>query len=314
MKVVFFGTSRFAANLFSFLVEHAVDVVACVTRPDRPVGRSLKVAAPPVKEVAQMLKPGLPIHQPEKASTAEFAQVLRTYDADLFVVVAYGEILKQNILDLPKLDAINVHASLLPKYRGAAPIQRCLMEGCTESGITIIEMVLAMDAGDMLEIVKTPISPEMTFGELEKKLCELAGPALLKVIGDFKKGSVKRIPQDPALVTLAPKITPSEEQIDWKKGAAQIHNQIRALSPRPGAWCFVQSGTEKKRLKILRSKISTQREGTQAQVLSWNKEACIVACGEGALQLLEVQLEGKKALPIEDFIRGLPTPPVFVVH
>jgi methionyl-tRNA formyltransferase len=226
-------------------------------------------------------------------------------DADLFVVVAYGEILKQNILDLPRSGAINVHASLLPKYRGAAPMQRCLMDGCKETGVTIMNMVLEMDAGDMLKTVTLPIPEEMTRGELEERLWELSAPALVQVIQEIENGSVKKTAQNPAQVTFAPKIKPEEEEIHWSAPATKIHNQIRGLSPAPGAWCFTKVGEEKKRLKIKRSKVVREMSGKPGQILVQDKKQLIVACGENALSLIEVQLEGKKSLPIGDFLRGL---------
>ncbi len=305
MRIVFFGTSSFAASVLEYLLKAHVSVVAVVTRPDRPFGRSQRLASPPVKEMLQKQAMEIPLLQPEKASTPEFAETLKSYDADLFVVVVYGEILKQYILDLPKMGAINVHPSLLPKYRGATPIQRALMDGCTQTGVTIMEMVLAMDAGDILEVAKVPVPEEMTHGELSKKLCELACPALVKVIHDFANNRVVKTAQDPAQVTFAPKLTPEEEEIHWDKPARQLHNQIRALSPTPGAWCAVQIGSEKKRLKIKRSRV-VDRAGKPGEILLVDKkEGLIVACGSEALRLLEVQLEGKKTLDIEEFLRGL---------
>ncbi|MBI2743870.1 MAG: methionyl-tRNA formyltransferase [Chlamydiales bacterium] len=311
MRIVFLGTSSFAASVLEYLFQEKISVVAVVTRPDRPFGRSQRVSSPPVKECVQRLKPEIPLFQPEKASTPEFAEILAAFQADLFVVVAYGEILKKNILDLPKMGAINIHTSLLPKYRGAAPMQRCLMDGCAETGVSIMEMVLQMDAGDLIEVVKLPIPEEMTHGELEKKLCDLARPALTKVIEDFEKGRVKKTPQDPSLVTFAPKITPEEEQIHWNLPAKKIHNLVRALSPFPGAWCFVKIGEEKKRLKIKRARLITEKSGQPGELLSSGKEGLIVACGEQALHLLEVQLEGKKLLSSQEFLRGLHTLPSF---
>lgn len=313
MKIVFFGTSSFAARLLTFLLDRGVDIVAVVTRPDRPRGRSLQEGFPPVKEKLLERASHLPVHQPEKASTPEFAELLRAYNADLFIVVAYGEIIKQNILSLPKRGCINVHASLLPAYRGAAPMQRALMDGVKETGITIIDMVLQMDAGDMLHQVKVPVPDEMTLGALDEALCKAAESALLTVLHAFETGTVKRMPQDPALVTFAAKITPEAEQIHWDQSAQKIHNQIRALSPTPGAWCLVRIGAQEKRLKIKRSTVVPNQSASPGTTLSFGKEGWIVACGEGALSLLEVQLEGKKTLLVEEFLRGTQQPPQIVV-
>ena len=305
MKILFFGTSEFAADILRYLWEKGVQIVAVVTRPDRPFGRSLRVSPPPVKELAQQLSPATPLLQPEKASTPEFAEKLKSFAPDLFVVVAYGEILKKNILEIPRLGAINVHASLLPKYRGAAPIQRCLMDGCKETGVTIMEMVLEMDAGDILEVKRCNIPEEMTAGELSTALSALAAPALLDVVGRIGEGHARRTAQNPQQVTFAPKIRPEEEQIHWSDPAHKIHNQIRALAPKPGASCFVLLGGEKKRLKIRRSQMISSLSGMAGERLSSAKDDLIIACGEGALRLLELQLEGKKTLTAGEFLRGL---------
>ncbi len=300
MKIIFFGTSAFAARVLDFLLEKSQEICAVVTRPDRPRGRSLQLSYSPVKQHAL----GLPVHQPEKVSTPEFAEILKSYQADLFIVVAFGEIIKKNILDIPRLGCVNIHASLLPKYRGAAPIQRCLMDGERETGITIIDMVLQMDAGAMLRVAKTPISEEMTFGELEEKLCELACETILQTIQDFQWGCVTRTPQDPSQATLAPKITPEDEEIRWDRSARELHNQIRALAPFPGAWVSLTIGTDKKRLKIKRSAVVQGLSGAPGEILKFGKEGWIVACGQEALALLEVQLEGKRLMKSEEFVKG----------
>lgn len=304
MRIVFFGTSSFAARVLTKLIEHGHQVVAVITRPDRLKGRNLQSSPPPVKETLQKLKTDIPIHQPEKASHPDFAAQLKTFEADLFVVVAYGEIIKKNLLEMPKAGCINIHASLLPKYRGAAPIQRCLMAGEKETGITIIEMSAQMDAGDILAIQAIPISDQMTFGELEPLLCELSCQLLFDVIEQFKQGIVVRVAQDHSLATFAPKITVEEEQIDWKKPANVLLNQIRALAPTPGAGCQILIGSDKKRLKIKRAEIVKQA-GEPGSILHFGKEGFVVACGELALRLHQVQLEGKKTMSAADFIRGI---------
>jgi methionyl-tRNA formyltransferase len=298
MQIVFFGTSSFAARILVKLLESSHQVLAIVTRPDRVKGRHLQALPPPVKETASQLSPHTPLFQPEKASAPEFASTLTDYQADLFVVVAYGEIIKKNLLEMPRLGCINIHASLLPKFRGAAPIQRSLMAGEKETGITIIEMVLQMDAGDILAIESIPVDEEMTFGELEPKLCELGIKLLFQVLEDFKKNTVSKVPQDHALATLAPKLTPEDEKINWSLSASHIHNQIRALSPSPSAWCQITLGEDLKRLKIKKAKVVSEK----------SQEGWVVPCGQGALELQEVQLEGKKAMSAQDFLRGLHTP------
>lgn len=308
MKIVFFGTSPFAVRILDCLLKQQVNIVAVVTRTDKPQGRSLKVSPPPVKELMLKSYPHIPVLQPLKSSTPEFAAHLKKMSPDLFIVAAYGEILKSFILDIPFLGAINVHGSLLPKYRGAAPIQRCLMHGDQETGVTIMKMVLEMDAGDILEKAATPISLSTTFGDLEEKLAVIGCPILIKVLQEIQQGSLHPIRQNPSEVTYAPKITPQETEIKWNRSSNEIHNLIRAISPHPGAWCWVQIGGEKKRLKIKRSEVIDEQKGYFGENLVFSDKEWIVACGTGALRLLEVQLEGKKSLPIHEFLRGFHEP------
>lgn len=308
LKIVFFGTSLFAAKVLSSLIECGCQVVAVVTRPDRVKGRNPHPSPPPVKEIASKLNPTLPIFQPEKASAPEFASILKELNADLFIVVAYGEIIKKNLLEMPKLGCINIHASLLPKFRGAAPIQRSLMAGVNETGVTIIEMSPQMDAGDILAMQAIPVPHEMVFGELEEKLCALCIPLLFEVIRQFEGGKVIKTPQDHAQATFAPKITPEDEKIDWRKPASELHNQIRAMSPFPGAWTLIKMGSEVKRLKIKKAKVIENLSGEPGAILGFGKEGWTVACGKSALRLVEVQLEGKKVMSAEECIRGIHLP------
>jgi methionyl-tRNA formyltransferase len=302
LNIVFFGTSLFAAKVLESLIVNGKAVVAVVTRPDKSKGRHLHASAPPVKETALKFK--LPVYQPEKASAPEFAEILKAFHADLFVVVAYGEIIKKNLLEMPRLGCINIHASLLPKFRGAAPIQRSLMAGEKETGITIIEMAPQMDAGDVLAIEAIPIPAEMTFGELEDNLCDLGIKLLFEVIRQFQENKVVKTPQDHTRATLAPKMIPEDEKIDWQRSAEEIHNQIRALSPFPGAWTQVVVGSDVKRLKIKKA-VVVEEGGDPRAILRFGKEGWVIACGKGALRLIQVQLEGKKAMSAEECIRGI---------
>lgn len=308
MRVVFFGTPVFAARVLDSLFKHQVEVVAVISKPDRPSGRSGSPVPTPVKEVALAFNPSFPIYQPEAVSAPEFASTLGSYKADLFVVVAYGEILKQHLLDMPKKGCINLHASLLPSYRGAAPIQRSIIDGKTETGVTIMHMVKKMDAGDMIEKVVVPIGPEMTFGEVENILCEVGQEALLKVIQAFEKGSPPSIPQDHAQATLAPKIELEDCEIHWDRPAQELHNLIRAVNPYPGAWCYVQVKGEKKRFKINRSRVIPQETATPGAILNLHqsKSNLFIAAGSQALELLDVRLEGKKNMSSEELTRGIP--------
>lgn len=298
MKVVFFGTPRFAADTLRTLLAQGIDVVAVVTKPDRAKGRSGTPVPTPVKAVA--LAHHLPVHQPPKCSSPDFAPVLAAYHADVFAVVAYGEIIKEHLLQMPPLGCINVHGSLLPKYRGAAPIQRCLMAGDAESGICIMYMVKTMDAGDVIREVRVPVGAHMTAGELEAELCRAGADALVDVLRELEKGSaVPRVPQDHTLATLAPKVELDDCRIDWTRDATDIHNLVRGSNPEPGAWCLVSVRGEKKRLKVWRTEVVIEGESENARKLA-------VPCGTGTLRLLEVQLEGKKVVTGEEFLRGLP--------
>ena len=306
MKIIFFGTPPFAADVLAYLLKNQVEVLAIVTKPDKPRGRSGKPAFSAVKQWAREAYPDIPIFQPDKASTSAFVKELRLFGADLFVVVAYGEIISQELIDLPKLGCINLHTSLLPQYRGAAPIQSALLDGAKRTGVTIIEMTLKMDAGDILAQEETPIPEEMNFQELEAKLCKMGCQMLLKVIEKYS--TLTKTPQNHAQATYVQKIDPSMAQLDWCRSAKSVHNQVRAFSPRPGAWCTVEFGGHQKRLKIYRSRVA-EGSGKPSETLSFEPQGWCVSCKEGALLILEVQLEGKKRLAIEDFCRGIAVPP-----
>ena len=297
-RIIFFGTPAFAAEVLLFLVENKVPIAAVVTQPDRPKGRSLVLTPSPVKLIAQNHLPEIPVFQPEKASDPQFLEHLKQLGADLYVVVAFGQILTQTLLDIPPLGCINVHASLLPKYRGAAPIHRCLLNGDTETGVSIQKMVRKLDAGDVIAESSIPISPDMNFGELEKALCELSKTLLLKVLDLYAKGIPPAVPQDPDQVSFAAKVEPEEGELNWSKSAQELHNLVRAFSPRPGAWCWVWLQGEKKRLKIFRTEV--------AQSPSKDFTA---SCASGFLKILEVQPEGKPRMSASDWLRGLKSPP-----
>lgn len=309
MRIVFFGTPDFAAAIFKYLLEREVKIVAVVTQPDRPKGRSSQLAPSPVKKVAQESGLKLPILQPEKASDPAFLQALKKIEADLYVVVAFGQILPEALLKLPPKGCINVHASLLPKYRGAAPIQRCLLRGEVETGVAIQKMVKQLDAGDVIATAKMEILPDMTYGELQKELCELSKPLLLLVLQFYERGIPNAEPQDQTLVTYAPKILPEEGEIHWEKPAAEIHNLIRAYSPKPGAWAWLYGeGGERKRVKILRSTVILM-SGPAGTFLAGE---CAVASLTNALKILEIQPEGKKVMQASEWLRGLQKNPRFI--
>lgn len=306
MKIIFFGTDLFAKEILSFLLERELSIVAVVTQPDKPKGRDQNLSPPPVKEFLQEKGWDGAIFQPERASRPEFVEVLQRLEPDLFVVVSYGQLLKQNLLDVPRLGAINVHPSLLPKYRGPSPIQSAVLAGEKEVGTTIMEMVLAMDAGDILRVQKLSLGEETTFGEIEKELCNLSKKLLLETIGDLKSGTVKKEPQKESEALYTKKITSLDSVIDWQRSKEELCNFVRGMNPRPGARCFVEVQGKKLLLKIFRIKKSEEKGGRPGEVLFFDaKRGFHVACRDGAIAIEELQIEGKKKMTTLDFIKGI---------
>ncbi len=298
MSIIFFGTPLFASKILSALVRKKMPIVAVVTQSDREhFGKTL---IPPVKLTALEELPLIPIFQPQRASDPNFIESMRKLDADFFVVAAYGQIFTQALLNVPNKAPLNVHASLLPKYRGAAPMQRCLMQGEKETGITIMKMALQMDAGDMLASQKIEIFAEESCGELEERLCQEAQHLLPDVLLCFD--TIIPTAQDAAFVTYAPKINTEECLIDWKEDAEHLHNKIRALSPHPGAFSWCWSVHKKLRLKIFRSRVLPD-SGSSGTFL-FDKDRLIIYCGKKSLLIEEVQLEGKRRMSALDFCRG----------
>lgn len=301
MRVLFFGTPLFAAEVLRYLLDNGINVVGVVSKPDRPQGRSRQPVATPVKLVAEEY--ALPLFQPERVSLLDHYACIKGFNADIFVVVAYGEIIKEHLLQLPPLGCINLHASLLPKYRGAAPIQRAIMEGAKESGVTIMHMVKQMDAGDIIATATVPISAEMTAGELSSLLCNEGRKLLCATLADIAAGRATRRPQDHSLATFAPKVELEECQVTWQRPALEIHNLIRGANPEPGAWCFVEVTAGKKRLRLHSSRCRSDLKGMPGERLG-DPSTLIVAAQGGAVELLAVQLEGKKTTTAGEFLRG----------
>ena len=307
MNIIFFGTPDFAAGVLQFLLDNNITIKAVITKPDRPKGRSGKPQPTPVKLIANAVNPPIPVFQPELVSAPDFASTLKQFQPDLFVVVAYGEIIKQHLLDMPSLGCINVHPSLLPRYRGATPIQASIIHGDTVTGVTIMHMVRKMDAGNIIKKVEVSIEQDASFPEIEKKLCEAGSKALLEVIQQFSAGGmIAGEPQNEELVSYSTKIELEDCQIDWKKPAKQLHNLIRAVTPDPGAWCYADVRGERKRLRILSSRVVEEQSDEPGQIVKYGKGDFIIGCGLGSLKILEVQLEGKKVMSATDFICGLP--------
>ena len=299
MRVVFMGTPDIAATCLKRILEDGSDVVAVYTQPDRPKGRGMKMTFSPVKEVA--LAAEIPVYQPENFKEEETVQTLRDLKPDVVAVVAYGRILPQSVLDIPGLGCINIHASLLPKYRGSAPYQWAVLDGLKETGVTAMYLVREMDAGDIIDATKTPIGPDETAGELLDRLAVLGAELLVKTLDRIEKGEATATPQDPALVSYAPMLDKSMCPVDWTKTAQQVHDQVRGLHPWPVATA-VLAGTN---FKIHATAI-VDGSGAPGEILGLTKTGLKVACGEGAIEIRILQAEGGKRMSAPDYFRGHP--------
>ena len=301
MRIVFMGTPDFAVGSLQALCESGKhEILAVVTQPDRPKGRGNKLLQTPVKEYA--LAQGLTVYQPQKVKTPEFVELLHELQPELIVVAAFGQFLSKEILELPKYGCINVHASLLPKYRGAAPIQYAIIKGEKESGVTIMQMDIGMDTGAMLDKVVVPIEENTTMGELHYALREQGAALLLQVIDKIAAGTAVAEPQDNEQATYATLLDRSMEHIDWSKTAQEVHNLIRGFNPAPSTFTKLPNG---KGLKIWGSKMTDKNSAAAAgTVIETGKHSFFVACGEGVLEITEVQPESKKRMPAQVFING----------
>lgn len=297
-KLIFMGTPDFAATVLEGLLDDAnYDVLAVVTQPDRAVGRKKEIKMTPVKEVA--LAHNLPVYQPEKMSGSDEMAELMTLGADGIVTAAFGQFLPTKLLDSVDF-AVNVHASLLPKYRGGAPIHYAIINGDKEAGVTIMEMVKKMDAGDMIAKASTPITDEDNVGTMFEKLAVIGCDLLLKTLPDYIAGNIKPEPQDGSKATFSPNITPEEERIDWNKSAREVFNHIRGLYPWPVAHTLLDG----KRFKIYEASLA-EGQGQPGQIIEKGKETLVVATGDGAISLKTVQLAGKPRMSVVDFLNGV---------
>jgi len=301
MRIVFMGTPDFAVGSLQALCESGKhEILAVVTQPDRPKGRGNKLLQTPVKEYA--MAQGLTVSQPQKVKTPEFVELLHELQPELIVVAAFGQFLSKEILELPKYGCINVHASLLPKYRGAAPIQYAIIKGEKESGVTIMQMDIGMDTGAMLDKVVVPIAENTTMGELHDALREQGAALLLEVIDKIAAGTAVAEPQDNEQATYATLLDRSMEHIDWSKTAQEVHNLIRGFNPAPSTFTKLPNG---KSLKIWGSKMTDKSSAAAAgTIIETGKHSFFVACGEGVLEITEVQPESKKRMPAQVFLNG----------
>jgi len=300
MVVVFFGTPQFAVPTLRRLVDSTHSVAGVITQPDRPRGRGQKITHAPVKALA--LERGIPVYQPDRLKPPEVAETLRGWRADLGVVAAYGRIIPEQLLAIPRFGMINVHASLLPKYRGAAPVHRAVINGDSQTGVTIMRVVKELDAGAMLAKVTRPIGPDETSDVVETALADMGAELLVTVVDQLVSGIAREEPQDDTQATYAPRLTKEEGLIDWTRSAPEIHNRIRGLYPWPHAYTFFK-GT---RLIVLRSAVATAGASPTipGTILRVTSEAIQVATGDGELAILDVQPEGRRAMRAHDFLLG----------
>lgn len=302
MKLIFAGTPEFAARALEALLSAGHEVALVLTQPDRPAGRGLKAAASPVKQIARAR--GIPVEQPVRLKDPASHGSLIAARSDLMVVAAYGLILPQAVLDIPRHGCLNIHASLLPRWRGAAPIQRAILAGDRETGITIMRMDAGLDTGPMLLAGATPIGPEDTAGTLHDRLAAMGGKLIVDALARLERGDLAETPQPAEGATYAPKLDRAEAAIDWTRDASALDRAVRAFSPVPG----VSANFRGTPLKIWRVRPGPGR-GAPGSVLAAGPGGVHVACGEGALILLELQKPGGKRLPAAEFLRGFPLAP-----
>ena len=300
-KVIFMGTPDFSTKVLEMLIaEH--DVIAVVTQPDRPVGRKRVLTPPPVKEVA--IKHGLPVYQPEKLAQSSELEQLIDLEADLIVTAAFGQILPESLLNAPKLGAINVHASLLPKYRGGAPIHQAIMDGQTETGISIMYMVKRLDAGDIISQQAIEIEHQDDVGTMHDKLSFLGAELLKETLPSIINGTNNRITQNESEASFATNISREQEKIDWYQSAEVIYNHIRGLSPWPVAYTVMDDGN----MKVYASRIEKGKTGEPGTVFETTKKAIIVATGsDDAIALTDIQVAGKKRMLTANYLSGVQT-------
>lgn len=301
MRIVFMGTPDIAATCLKKILDVGFDVVGVYTQPDRPKNRGMKLAFSPVKEVA--LAHDIPVFQPEHFREAETVETLRKLRPDVVAVVAYGRILPQKVLDIPAKGCINIHASLLPAYRGSAPYQWAVLDGLEETGVTAMYLCREMDAGDMIAVRKTPIGENETAGELLDRLAVLGADLLSETLDRIADGTVTAVPQDGSKATYAPMLDKSMCPIDWTKSARQVHNQVRGLNPWPVATAELAGRKFKIYETVVLDKTLRGKPGT---ILGLTKTGLQVACGSGAVEIRTLQAEGGKRMAAPDYFRGHP--------
>ena len=308
LKIIFMGTPEFSIPSLSEILEKGHEVIAVYTQPPRPAGRGGKIRKTPVHEFAE--KEGLPVFTPKSLKKPDVIEELKRHGADLAVVIAYGLILPKPVLEAFPLGCVNVHGSLLPRWRGAAPIQRAIMAGDETTGVMIMQMDEGLDTGDILLSEVIPIDENMTAGELHDNMMIIGAGLLGRALDALARGSLIATPQGNEAVSYAEKISKSESRIDWSKSAAEVHNHIRGLSPYPGAWFEADLGGGKaERVKVLKSGLASEQQGPVTTI----NGHLYVNCANGAVELIELQREGKRAVAARDFLNGLSVP-LTIIH
>ena len=299
LRIIFAGTPDFAASALSALINSEHEIIAVYTQPDRPAGRGRKLRASPVKEVA--LKNDIPVLQPENLKESDAQNALQAFNADFMIVAAYGLILPQAVLDMPRLGCLNIHASLLPRWRGAAPIQRAIAAGDKESGITIMQMNAGLDTGDILQLTSTPITDKDSGGDLHDRLAEIGAAAIIETLNILGTDQLKPVVQDVSLATYAHKLDKKEAIINWQNSATEIECLIRAFNPWPVAFTYINDKT----LRLWQAQVVSENSDLEAgTVVNCDKKGIDISCGEGILRILTLQPSGSKSMDVASFMNG----------
>ena len=302
LNIIFAGTPDFAAQHLQALLDSEHNVIAVYTQPDKPAGRGKKLQASPVKQLAEAHN--IPVYQPKSLRKEEAQAELKALNADVMVVVAYGLILPETVLNAPKYGCLNVHGSILPRWRGAAPIQRAIWAGDSETGVTIMQMDVGLDTGDMLHKVYTEILPAETSASLYQKLAELAPPALLEVLNGLATAQFTPEKQDDDLANYAEKLTKEEAKLDWTMPAAQLERNIRAFNPAPIAFLTVEVNGKEERVKVYQANILPHQAKPLGTILAFDKTGLQIATQDGVLNITQLQPPGKKPMSVQDFLNG----------
>lgn len=302
LNIIFAGTPDFAATHLQALLNSEHNVIAVYSQPDKPAGRGKKLQASPVKQLAELHN--IPVFQPKSLRNEEAQAELKALNADVMVVVAYGLILPKAVLDMPRFGCLNVHGSILPRWRGAAPIQRSIWAGDSETGVTIMQMDVGLDTGDMLHKVYTPIESDETSASLYAKLAELAPPALIDVLDHLGTDKFSPEKQQEALANYAEKLTKEEAELNWNLPAAQLERNIRAFNPAPVAYLNLNVNEKEERIKVYQAVVLAHQNAKSGTVLAVDKKGIQIATSNGVLQITQLQPQGKKPMSVQDFLNG----------